>query len=700
MLKKITQVELENLLELAYLNKIVDFKQLLKENNFSSNLRDLIVDLSLYNNARMESLDFSGLVLKNTAFKNVKNVRNIDFSNSDLEGASINRESILENVNFTNANLKDIQLAGCRLSGEALFNNANLEDSRIYADNFYNFLDEKQKEDALVLRSSNTALFSQGLLIEHLNSKTGSCQGITDDYLRFSLNGKSGYVEKVNRKINNPQDSQNYFKRIDLYQKYLNTIWISGVHLYLDKGKLAFDKIKSQQFFETLPDDVKNSKAFVMILNKSGNTHQIAITAVLGKNQEIIGYKIFDPNIGELDCSNGKNKEENIRNLNQQIHNLIRLYKKHNIDYSKFIVADVEKPFKALGIVKSDVYQKEDKYLPDSKVTKFDIIMALLEYNGAPGKLVNYFAKLLEGNKTPLEIGSASNLELTVKMAIRRGDDLNVRDSNNITPMHAAARNGHSKILQMLLKAGADANPIDKNDMTPIQLAAQNGQTAAFKLLAKAGCNPCEPNHDNKQLIHWAAQAGDSETVLDLIAKGVDPNIPDNNGNTPLYWANAGKQADTCLSLLKAGASLQNLSYYPEICFYFTKPSYFSDKSILNLFKEAIEQDDLITIGNLLKNNAQVKNKGILKFAQDKPEIAAFLISQGVREEQSWSDWTQEKIGLKDKANPDEVAEKIGGNILDKYQQRKSLIKEIHNKKSKNFVDKIQDRSKSSEKVI
>lgn len=648
----------------------------------------------------MKRLDFSGLVLKNTAFKNIKNVRNVDFSNSDLEGASINRESILEDVNFTNANLKNMQIAGCRLSGEALFNNANLEDSRIYADNFYNFLDDKQKEDVLVLRSSNDALFSQGLLIEHLNSKTGFCQGITDDYLRFSLNGKSGYVEKINRKINNPQDSQNYFKRIDSYQKYLHAMLLSGVHLYLDKGKLPFDKIKSQQFFEALPDDVKNSKAFVMILNASRNSHQIAITAVLDDNQEIIGYKIFDPNIGELDCSNGKNKEENIRNLNQQIHNLIRLYKKHNIDFNKFIVADVEKPFKTIGIVKSDVYQKEDKYLPDDRVTKVDIAMALSEYNGVLGKLINYANTMLGGNKTLLEIGSASNLELTVKMAIRRGDDLNVRDSNNITPMHAAARKGHSKILQMLLKAGADANPIDKNNMAPIQLAAQNGQTAAFKLLVKAGCNPCDPNHDNKQLIHWAAQAGDLETVLELVSKGVDPNIPDKNGNTPLYWANTSKQADTCLALLKAGASLQNLSYYPEICSYFTKPSYFSDKSILNLFKEAIEQDDLITIGNLLKNNAKFKDKGILKFAQDKPEIAAFLIFQGVREEQSWSDWAQEKTGLKGKANPDEVAEKIGGNVLGKYQQRKNLIKEIQNKKSKNFVEKTQDSAKSSGKII
>ena len=537
---RITQDQLDNLLATVTDEKI-NFAQLLKANGYEANLDKLTIDAVKQSLTGKRSLNFSELSLKETVFKNITNIKDISFVGANLENAAFSKDNKFQNINFSSANLKDAKLAGCAFLGEAVFTSANMLDTNIYAGNIYDLLDEKQQKEVLCLRMSEATHYNAQALNELLESKLGSCQGLVNDYIRYTINGKTGYVDKINRKLSNPTEAKNYFTRINSYQKNLIATVFAGLSLFSSNGKIDSKAISNEQFIESLPENVKNSGAFSFILlGSKGGGHAIAVTAVRNDKSEIIGYKIFDPNLGEIDCSDGKNAAENIKNCNQQINNLIRLYKKNNLSYSRFFVGDLEKPMIALGLVKSDTYKKEDKYLRDHANIKVDLALALSQHNQGFGNLMMKVNRIynLGRELTLLQVAAEIDLELAAKIAIKRGDDLNKKDYRGMAPLHIAAEKGQLCVMKLLVEAGADITIPEKNNLTPIQIAAKFGKANTFEYLLSAGATPVIPDHDGKHLIHWAAEAGHTKMVMDLIKQGVDPNLPDKNGNTPLHIIN------------------------------------------------------------------------------------------------------------------------------------------------------------------
>jgi len=55
-----------------------------------------------------------------------------------------------------------------------------------------------------------------------------------------------------------------------------------------------------------------------------------------------------------------------------------------------------------------------------------------------------------------------------ISILVRRGADVNVRDSHLRTPLHRAAQFGHVQAVQLLLRLGADPNAEDENGWTPL----------------------------------------------------------------------------------------------------------------------------------------------------------------------------------------------------------------------------------------
>lgn len=65
-----------------------------------------------------------------------------------------------------------------------------------------------------------------------------------------------------------------------------------------------------------------------------------------------------------------------------------------------------------------------------------------------------------------------------VRLLIKHGADVSVRDKTDQTPLHLAAFSGSSEAVRILLEHGADVTVVDVNHKTPLHLASsQVGHT-------------------------------------------------------------------------------------------------------------------------------------------------------------------------------------------------------------------------------
>ena len=78
----------------------------------------------------------------------------------------------------------------------------------------------------------------------------------------------------------------------------------------------------------------------------------------------------------------------------------------------------------------------------------------------------------------------------TVELHIRRGDDVNARDSRGRTPLLLAAAGGHSEVCQLLIKAGADPSLVDWEGNDALSVAIKERQEDAAAVLR--ACRPSE----------------------------------------------------------------------------------------------------------------------------------------------------------------------------------------------------------------
>lgn len=81
-----------------------------------------------------------------------------------------------------------------------------------------------------------------------------------------------------------------------------------------------------------------------------------------------------------------------------------------------------------------------------------------------------------------------------IKCIIKKGADVNLRDSLHFTALHAAAVLKDVKSAALLLNAGADINPgVGKENLTPATIALANKDNAFLRLLL-AACQKRFPN--------------------------------------------------------------------------------------------------------------------------------------------------------------------------------------------------------------
>lgn len=88
------------------------------------------------------------------------------------------------------------------------------------------------------------------------------------------------------------------------------------------------------------------------------------------------------------------------------------------------------------------------------------------------------------------QINDPKRLKKIVKILIRIGLDINVKNILGDTPLHLAAEKGCIKMVKLLIKLGANINSgMEEEWETPLHYAAKNGYIKVVKLLINQGAN-------------------------------------------------------------------------------------------------------------------------------------------------------------------------------------------------------------------
>ncbi len=141
-----------------------------------------------------------------------------------------------------------------------------------------------------------------------------------------------------------------------------------------------------------------------------------------------------------------------------------------------------------------------------------------------------------------------------VKLLLKAGADVNLRDSSGLAPLFSATSRDDAHCVKILLEAGADVNKVDNFHRTPLCTAAIKGYSDCAKLLIEAGADVNKTDYVEDTPLLWAACLGDAPSMKQLLEAGADMTKGDKYGDTPLMWASCQGHVD-CVRLCATIAS-------------------------------------------------------------------------------------------------------------------------------------------------
>ena len=138
-----------------------------------------------------------------------------------------------------------------------------------------------------------------------------------------------------------------------------------------------------------------------------------------------------------------------------------------------------------------------------------------------------------------------------IYIAIEKGANVNVRDTDGNTPLHILISNArepfyHSydreylrEIFDLLLQYGADINAKNNESITPLHLATTCYMKDILHTLVEKGANINAVDHTGRTPLHYAAEFHviDLAEVGILLEHGADIRVRDYSDDTPLHTA-------------------------------------------------------------------------------------------------------------------------------------------------------------------
>lgn len=145
-----------------------------------------------------------------------------------------------------------------------------------------------------------------------------------------------------------------------------------------------------------------------------------------------------------------------------------------------------------------------------------------------------------EDSRTPLImacIGSMDNQLEMIKLLLKNGSGVEIKDDYNETAlMHAAASN-NPKIVKLLIDKGADVSAATEGGYTLLMVAAQHDSPEVVRLLLDKGANVNAKSEDGTTALMFASLHGNLQIAKLLIDKGADANAKDIDGRTVIQCA-------------------------------------------------------------------------------------------------------------------------------------------------------------------
>ena len=191
--------------------------------------------------------------------------------------------------------------------------------------------------------------------------------------------------------------------------------------------------------------------------------------------------------------------------------------------------------------------------------------------------------------------------KVQVENLLKRGVNVNVKDSKGSTPLMRAIANKDVKITSLLLKNGANVH-IGDTKFTPIEYASFVGPNEIVKLLIKFGANVNTINPQSGQSpIFQTAVFNRYKTAEILLKNGADSSI--SNKYSIIRWAFYLKAFDVAKKVLDYGydwnkmpGEFENLIQYTIIT---NRPKYLE---LLLKEKKSLKNESLLILATQVKS--------------------------------------------------------------------------------------------------
>ncbi len=188
------------------------------------------------------------------------------------------------------------------------------------------------------------------------------------------------------------------------------------------------------------------------------------------------------------------------------------------------------------------------------------------------------------GKRYPIDMAITAagrhRLEI-IRLLIKAGADVNVKDEYGSTPLHTAALTNSEETINLLIKYGAKVSAKDTQGKTPLHVAASYSASRAARALLTHGADPMARDKDGNTPLHYITIKESTKDAIKtaeiLINAGADPNARGEFNRTPLFTVT--ENTELYAYLLKRGAKLNVRDKFGKSLFHDVK-GYIDEKGV------------------------------------------------------------------------------------------------------------------------